>query len=124
MAIEVVARHFAADLCRVRNGAAGEVARYSNTVRALNTWYHVAGVFDAAKQTLDILRQRSARQWPTLGYRFPIAVDFSRECEHRTANRRLNLKGVIDDGARVRLRVAAGADSVRHEFGGPLRAPE
>jgi chitodextrinase len=28
--------------------------RYSTTVRSLNTWYHVAGVYDAAAQTLDI----------------------------------------------------------------------
>jgi chitodextrinase len=28
--------------------------RYSTTVRALNTWYHVAGVYDAAARTLDI----------------------------------------------------------------------
>ena len=28
--------------------------RYSNTVRQLNTWYHVAGVFDAAAATLNI----------------------------------------------------------------------
>jgi len=28
------------------------VQRYSTTVRALNTWYHIAGVYDAAGQTL------------------------------------------------------------------------
>src|SRR5207245_6849302 len=28
--------------------------RYSATVRALGTWYHVAGVYDAAAQTLNI----------------------------------------------------------------------
>jgi hypothetical protein len=28
--------------------------RYSNTVRALNTWYYVAGVYDAAARTLNI----------------------------------------------------------------------
>ena len=30
------------------------VQRYSNTVRALNTWYHVAGVYDASARTLSI----------------------------------------------------------------------
>jgi hypothetical protein len=30
------------------------VQRYSGTVRALNTWYHVTGVFNAAARTLDI----------------------------------------------------------------------
>ena len=28
--------------------------RYSKTVRALNTWYHVAGVYNASARTLDI----------------------------------------------------------------------
>jgi glucose/arabinose dehydrogenase/PKD repeat protein len=36
-------------------GAVGaNVQRYSKTVRALNTWYHVAGVYDASARTLDI----------------------------------------------------------------------
>ncbi len=30
------------------------VQRYSTTTRALNTWYHVAGVYNATAQTLDI----------------------------------------------------------------------
>ena len=38
----------------ISNGAGGRVQRYSSTTRALNTWYHVAGVYDAAAQTLDI----------------------------------------------------------------------
>ncbi|HEY1337080.1 MAG TPA: LamG-like jellyroll fold domain-containing protein [Bryobacteraceae bacterium] len=32
----------------------GPVQRYSKTVIALKTWYHVAGVYDSAKRTLDI----------------------------------------------------------------------
>ena len=28
--------------------------RYSRTVRSLNTWYHIAGVYNAAARTLDI----------------------------------------------------------------------
>ncbi len=30
------------------------VQRYSRTVRVLNTWYHVAGVYNATTRTLDI----------------------------------------------------------------------
>src|SRR6185436_15975079 len=30
------------------------VQRYSHTILTLNTWYHVAGVFNASAQTLDI----------------------------------------------------------------------
>lgn len=36
------------------SGGAGRVTRYSSTVRSLNTWYHVAGVYNASAQTLDI----------------------------------------------------------------------
>ena len=35
-------------------GGASHTQRYSNTVWALNTWYHVAGVYNASAQTLDI----------------------------------------------------------------------
>ena len=38
----------------VYNSGGGYVARYSRTVRALNTWYHVAGVYDASARTLHI----------------------------------------------------------------------
>jgi hypothetical protein len=36
------------------SGSGGRVQRYSNTIRALNTWYHVAGVYNATARTLDI----------------------------------------------------------------------
>ena len=35
-------------------GTSGLVQRYSRTVRALNTWYHVTGVYNAAGRTLDV----------------------------------------------------------------------
>ncbi len=36
------------------SGSAGSISqRYSTTIRALNTWYHVAGVYDAAAGTLS-----------------------------------------------------------------------
>jgi hypothetical protein len=35
-------------------GSGGTVQRYSNTIRSLNTWYHVAGVYNATTKTLDI----------------------------------------------------------------------
>src|SRR6185312_1950217 len=28
--------------------------RYSNTTRALNTWYHIAGVYNASTRALDV----------------------------------------------------------------------
>ncbi len=38
----------------VSPSSGGRVQRYSNTIRALNTWYYVAGVYNASAQTLDI----------------------------------------------------------------------
>jgi glucose/arabinose dehydrogenase/PKD repeat protein len=38
----------------ITNSSGAPIQRYSNTVRALNTWYHVAGVYDAAAQTLSL----------------------------------------------------------------------
>lgn len=34
--------------------SSSHVQRYSSTARALNTWYHVAGVYNASARTLDI----------------------------------------------------------------------
>ncbi len=36
------------------SGSSGIAQRYSNAIRSLNTWYHLAGVYDAAARTLDI----------------------------------------------------------------------
>jgi glucose/arabinose dehydrogenase len=38
----------------ITNADGAAVQRYGRTVRALNTWYHVAGVYDAAGQSLHI----------------------------------------------------------------------
>ena len=38
----------------IHNASGASVQRYSKTVRALNTWYHVTGVYDASAQTLNI----------------------------------------------------------------------
>ena len=38
----------------ITNASGVTIQRYSNTVRALNTWYHVTGVFDASAQTLNL----------------------------------------------------------------------
>ena len=37
----------------VSRTASAKAQRYSTTIRALNTWYHVAGVYDSASQTLS-----------------------------------------------------------------------
>ena len=38
----------------ISDGVNPRVQRYSTTVRSLNIWYHVAGVYDSAARTLDI----------------------------------------------------------------------
>jgi len=38
----------------VSGGSTAFAQRYSTTVRSLNTWYHAAGVYNAAARTLDI----------------------------------------------------------------------
>ena len=38
----------------ISGSGGGHAQRYSTTVRALNTWYHVAGVYNATTRTLDI----------------------------------------------------------------------
>ncbi len=38
----------------ITNTSGVHVQRYGNTIRALNTWYHVAGVYDASALTLSI----------------------------------------------------------------------
>ena len=38
----------------VTNSSGARTKRFSNTARALNTWYHVAGVYDASGRTLTI----------------------------------------------------------------------
>jgi chitodextrinase len=39
---------------KIASSTGASIQRYSSTVRALNTWYHVAGVYDAAARTLNI----------------------------------------------------------------------
>jgi glucose/arabinose dehydrogenase/PKD repeat protein len=38
----------------ITNPGGVAIQRYSNTVRTLNTWYHVTGVYDASAQTLSV----------------------------------------------------------------------
>jgi hypothetical protein len=81
----------------LRTPAGEYVARYSNTIRQLNTWYHVAGVYDASKQTLDIYVNGVLDNGQLWG-----AVPASQMVSPANANigRRTggyNIKGIIDD---------------------------
>jgi glucose/arabinose dehydrogenase/chitodextrinase len=39
---------------KLTNSSGGAMFRYGATTLQLNTWYHIAGVYDAANQTLDV----------------------------------------------------------------------
>jgi hypothetical protein len=39
---------------KLTNASGGSMFRYGTTVLQLNTWYHVAGIYNAAAQTLDV----------------------------------------------------------------------
>ncbi len=81
----------------ITNSSGGYVGRYSSTVRALNTWYHVAGVYDAAAQTLNIYVNGVLSNGTLLG-----TVPTSQRASTVAANigRRtggFNIQGIIDD---------------------------
>ena len=59
--------------------------RYSTTNRTLNTWYHVAGVYDAAARDAAHLRQRRPRRRCAVRHGSGVAVRPDPERHHRTA---------------------------------------
>ena len=61
--------------------------RYSTTVRLLNVWYHVAGVYDATARTLDIY-VNGVRDNGALSRHHPsVPNKFFGKCEYWAANR-------------------------------------
>ncbi len=81
----------------ITNSSGGYVGRYSSTVRALNTWYHVAGVYDATAQTLNIYVNGVLSNGALLG-----TVPTSQRASAVAANigRRtggFNIQGIVDD---------------------------
>ena len=81
----------------ITNSSGAPIQRYSNTIRALNTWYHVAGVYDAAAQTLSLYVNGNLDNGTLSG-----AVPSSQRVSTVTANigRRtggFNISGIVDD---------------------------
>lgn len=73
------------------------VARYSRTVRALGTWYHVAGVYDAAAQALHVYVNGvldDGALWNTVPASIS-APSLSTNIGTRSAS--FNIKGILDD---------------------------
>ncbi len=54
------------------------MARYGATPLALNTWYHIAGVYDAEARTLDVVPRRRVGQWLLARLREQHPAEFSR----------------------------------------------
>ena len=94
------------------------VQRYSRTVRALNTWYHVAGVFNAATRTLDIYVNGVLDNGvldgtiPTGIRSSPVNVNIGRRAGG------YNIRGTIDD-VRIYAR-ALGATEIQADLGSPV----
>ena len=73
----------------VADSSGNPVHRHSRTVRALNTWYHVAGVYNAVARTLDIYLNGVLDNGALSGT-VPASLRSSPdEREHRTPQRRL-----------------------------------
>ena len=73
------------------------VARYSVTVRALNTWYHVAGVYDAAARGLHVYVNGVLDDGTLLG---TVPSTISAPVTNTTIGQRaagFNIKGALDD---------------------------
>jgi len=93
----------------ITNSGGAMTQRYSQTVRALNTWYHVAGVYDAAAQRLDIYvngvldNGALSGTIPTSQGNSPVNANIGR----RTGG--FNIKGTIDD-VRVYARALTAAE--------------
>jgi hypothetical protein len=93
----------------ITNTSGGYVGRYSSTVRALNTWYHVAGVYDAAAQTLNIYVNGVLNNGvlfgtvPTTQRASTVAANIGR----RTGG--FNIQGIVDD-VRVYGRALSAAE--------------
>jgi len=81
----------------VFNPSGGYVARYSTTVRALNTWYHVAGVFNAATHTLDLYVNGSLSNGTLIGTVPSSLADpgVNANIGRRTGG--FHIRGVLDD---------------------------
>ncbi len=73
------------------------VARYSNTVRSLNTWYYVAGVYNASTQTLDIYVNGVLDNGQLLGTVSSSQMNSSVNANIGRRTGGFNLNGIIDD---------------------------
>ena len=95
--------------------------RYSSTVRALNTWYHVAGVYNATAATLDIYVNGVLNNGVLSGTVPTVAVQRHAERKHRQADGRVLLPGDDRRSPDLQPRADAGGDPERHEHAGLWR---
>ena len=85
---------------QISSNGSDSIQRYSNTVLVANTWYHVAGVFDASGRTLSIYvngvldNGELSGTVPAVQYNAPYNVNIAQ----RTGNPgTFNFLGTIDE---------------------------
>jgi chitodextrinase len=102
----------------VTDASGNPVQRYSSTVRALNTWYHVAGIFNATARTLDIYVNGALDNGvlsgtvPSAIRASPVNVNIGR----RTGD--FHIQGIVDD-VRIYARALAPTEIVA-DMGSPV----
>ena len=104
------------------SGAVGSrVQRYSTTVRSLNVWYHVAGVYNATAGTLDIY-VNGVRDNGVLSGTVPASqVNSTVNVNIGRRSGGLNFNGIIDD-VRIYNR-ALSQQEIQTDMNTPVGAP-
>jgi hypothetical protein len=93
----------------VYTSGGGYVGRYSTTVRALNTWYHVAAVYDAAARTLNIYVNGVLDNGSLVGTVPASLVNASVNANIGRRAAGFNIQGTLDD-VRVYNRALAASE--------------
>lgn len=105
----------------VSSSTTARTQRYSTLVRSLNTWYHVAGVYNAASQTLDIYVNGVLNNGTLLGTVPASQINSSVNVNigRRTGGYYFN--GIIDE-VRIYNRALSQAE-IQADMNTPLGAP-
>ena len=106
---------------RVAAGANVPSRRYGTTVRSLNAWYHVAGVYDAAARTLDIYVNGVWNNGVLTGTVPASQINSAVTVNIGRRSGGFYFNGVIDD-VRIYNR-ALGQTEIQADMGAPIGAP-
>ena len=64
---------------KLTNSSGADMIRYGATTLQLNTWYHIAGVYDAAAATMDVYLNGRARRRRARRHGHVVAAELDRE---------------------------------------------